>query len=90
MPIDIILSYVQKTQSASTTLKLNANCARFISSITEKQFGTLDLMFIISISDHTFIVVFLRTFYLINLNFMELTTKLLNFLKASSVIENNL
>ena len=70
MPIDIGLSYNQKTQSLSTTLKLNANCARFISSITEKQFGTLDLMFIILISYHTSIVVFLRKFYLIKMKML--------------------
>ena len=70
MPIDIGLSYNQKTQSSSMTLKLNANCARFISSITEKQFGTLDLMFIILISYHTSIVVFLRKFYLIKMKML--------------------
>ena len=70
MPIDIGISYNQKIQSSSTTLKLNANCARFISSITEKQFGTLDLMFIILISYHTSIVVFLRTFYVIKMKML--------------------
>ena len=70
MPIDIGLSYNQKTQSSSMTLKLNANCARFISSITEKQFGTLDLMFMISISENTFIVVFLRKFNLIKMTML--------------------
>ena len=70
MPIDIILSYIRKTKSSSTNMKLKANCAIFVSSITEKQFGTLDLMFIISISDHTFIVVFLRKFYLIKMTML--------------------
>ena len=70
MPIDIGLSYNQKTQASSMTLKLNANCARFISSITEKQFGTLDLMFIILISYHTSIVVFLKKIYLIKMKML--------------------
>ena len=70
MPIDIILSYMQKTQSSSMTLNVNSNCARFISSLTEKQFGTLDLMFMISISENTFIVVFLRKFNLIKMTML--------------------
>ena len=37
----------------------NGNCAISISSITDKQFGTLDLMFLISIYDHYLYVHFM-------------------------------